>query len=50
MLQKSGPTNVRRYKVGVYFRGKRLAVGEGGSIQQSEMSAAENALNNSGKD
>lgn len=32
------------YRVAVYFRGRRLAVGNGHSIQEAEMSAATNAL------
>jgi len=48
VIQQSGPSNLRRYKVAVYFREKRLAIGEGGSIQQAEMNAAVEALENSG--
>ncbi|KAK2161647.1 hypothetical protein LSH36_112g01031 [Paralvinella palmiformis] len=46
VLQSTGPTNTRKYTVAVYFRGKRMAVGEGHSIQQAEMDAASNALQN----
>ncbi|KAK3088622.1 hypothetical protein FSP39_021413 [Pinctada imbricata] len=45
MIESIGPTNTRRYTVAVYFRGERLATGVGHSIQQAEMSAATNALN-----
>ncbi|XP_052221459.1 ribonuclease 3-like isoform X2 [Dreissena polymorpha] len=44
VINQSGPSNLRRYKVAVYFREKRLAIGEGGSIQQAEMDAANKAL------
>ncbi|KAK0420167.1 hypothetical protein QR680_014549 [Steinernema hermaphroditum] len=39
-----GPTNTRLYRVGVYFRGKRLADGSGHTIHVAQMNAAENAL------
>ncbi|KAM3717120.1 Ribonuclease [Dirofilaria immitis] len=39
-----GPTNTRVYKVAVYFRKKRLAVGCGHTMQLAQMRAAENAL------
>uniref|UniRef100_A0A158R4D2 Ribonuclease 3 n=1 Tax=Syphacia muris TaxID=451379 RepID=A0A158R4D2_9BILA len=39
-----GPTNTRLYKVAVYFRQKRLAVGFGHTMQIAQMHAAENAL------
>ncbi|KAL3985500.1 Ribonuclease-III-like family protein [Acanthocheilonema viteae] len=39
-----GPTNTRVYKVAVYFRKKRLAVGCGHTMQLAQMHAAENAL------
>ncbi|VDN05000.1 unnamed protein product [Thelazia callipaeda] len=39
-----GPTNTRVYKVAVYFRNKRLAVGCGHTMQLAQMHAAENAL------
>ncbi|KRY89681.1 Ribonuclease 3 [Trichinella pseudospiralis] len=39
-----GPTNTRVYRVAVYFRGERLATGEGHSVKQAEMNAAKNAL------
>nr|AEF32762.1 DROSHA [Ascaris suum] len=39
-----GPTNTRVYKVAVYFRKKRLAVGSGHTMQIAQMHAAENAL------
>ena len=44
VLELQGPTNTRKYIVGVYFRGERLATGSGGSIRQAEMDAANNAL------
>lgn len=44
MIESIGPTNTRRYKVAVYFKGERLATGTGHSIQQAEMSAACNSL------
>lgn len=45
MIEAFGPTNTRQYTVAVYFRNERLAKGRGHSIQQAEMSAARNALN-----
>lgn len=45
MIESIGPTNTRRYTVAVYFRDERLATGIGHSIQQAEMAAATNALN-----
>ncbi|CAH8523802.1 unnamed protein product [Schistosoma margrebowiei] len=44
VLEHSGPTNQRVYRVGVYFRGQRLATGEGRSVQQAQMEAAKKAL------
>jgi len=44
VLQSIGPTNTRRYRVAVYFRGERLATGIGPSIQRAEMNTAANAL------
>ena len=44
VLESTGPTNTRKYKVAVYFRGERLSAGIGHSIQQAEMDAASNAL------
>lgn len=44
MIESIGPTNTRRYKVAVYFKGERLATGTGHSIQQAEMAAAHNSL------
>ncbi|KAH8861658.1 Ribonuclease 3 [Schistosoma japonicum] len=43
-FQHSGPTNQRVYRVGVYFRGQRLATGQGRSVQQAQMEAAKKAL------
>lgn len=47
VVECTGPTNTRVYKVAVYFRGKRLADSTGHSIQQAEMEAAKKALENS---
>lgn len=47
VIECTGPTNTRVYKVAVYFRGKRLASSCGHSIQQAEMEAAKKALENS---
>lgn len=47
VIECMGPTNTRIYTVAVYFRGIRLAKATGHSIQQAEMNAAKNALNNS---
>lgn len=47
VIECTGPTNTRVYKVAVYFRGKRLASSSGHSIQQAEMEAAKKALENS---
>lgn len=47
VVEASGPTNTRVYKVAVYFRSKRLATATGSSIQQAEMNAAKQALENS---
>lgn len=44
VLEHSGPTNQRTYRVGVYFRGQRLATGQGRSVQQAQMEAAKKAL------
>lgn len=44
VIQCQGPTNTRVYTVAAYFRGDRLASGEGHSIQQAEMNAAKEAL------
>lgn len=47
VVESTGPTNTRVYKVAVYFRDKRLASCTGHSIQQAEMNAAKKALENS---
>ncbi|CAO1415592.1 unnamed protein product [Diamesa hyperborea] len=47
VVESTGPTNTRIYKVAVYFRDKRLASSTGHSIQQAEMNAAKKALENS---
>lgn len=47
VVESTGPTNTRVYKVAVYFRDKRLASSIGHSIQQAEMNAAKKALENS---
>jgi ribonuclease-3 len=44
VVESTGPTNTRVYKVAVYFRDKRLASSTGHSIQQAEMNAAKKAL------
>lgn len=36
VIECTGPTNTRTYKVAVYFRGKRLASSKGHSIQQGK--------------
>lgn len=46
VIESIGPTNTRVYTVAVYFRGKRLATSTGHSIQQAEMNAAKQALDN----
>lgn len=45
VIDTIGPTNTRVYNVAVYFKDSRLATGSGPSIQDAEMSAATNALN-----
>ncbi|XP_055541222.1 ribonuclease 3 [Wyeomyia smithii] len=47
VIECNGPTNTRVYTVAVYFRAKRLACANGHSIQQAEMNAAKQALENS---
>ncbi|KAJ9586902.1 hypothetical protein L9F63_019520, partial [Diploptera punctata] len=47
VIECKGPTNTRVYTVAVYFRGNRLAKASGHSIQQAEMNAAKEALDNS---
>ncbi|KAF6215586.1 hypothetical protein GE061_010342 [Apolygus lucorum] len=49
VIECMGPTNTRLYTVAVYFKGKRLAQATGHSIQQAEMNAAKEALENSQK-
>lgn len=49
VIECMGPTNTRLYTVAVYFKGKRLAQATGHSIQQAEMNAAKEALDNSQK-
>lgn len=44
VIECKGPTNGRTYTVAVYFKGKRLAVGQGHNIQQAEMNSATKAL------
>ncbi|KAJ8720232.1 hypothetical protein PYW07_012275 [Mythimna separata] len=44
VLGSTGPTNTRKYTVGVYFRGKRLAAARAHTIHEAEMNAAEKAL------
>ncbi|XP_074112731.1 ribonuclease 3 drosha [Cotesia typhae] len=47
VIECKGPTNTRVYTVAVYFQGKRLAKASGHSIQEAEMNAAKEALENS---
>lgn len=47
VIECKGPTNTRVYTVAVYFRNRRLAKATGHSIQQAEMNAAKQALENS---
>lgn len=47
VVESTGPTNTRVYKVAVYFRNRRLAFATGHSIQEAEMNSARNALENS---
>ncbi|XP_055859421.1 ribonuclease 3 [Episyrphus balteatus] len=47
VVESIGPTNTRIYTVAVYFRSKRLATATGHTIQQAEMNAAKQALENS---
>ncbi|ELT91975.1 hypothetical protein CAPTEDRAFT_165112 [Capitella teleta] len=49
VLEFTGPTNTRKYTVAVYFKRHRLAVGQGHSIQQAEMNAAQSALKQKSK-
>uniref|UniRef100_A0A5K3EYP8 RNase III domain-containing protein n=1 Tax=Mesocestoides corti TaxID=53468 RepID=A0A5K3EYP8_MESCO len=44
ILEYSGPSNERVYKVGVFFKDIQLAVGSGRSVQNAQMAAAKNAL------
>ena len=44
VIDTIGPTNTRVYNVAVYFKDRRLATGQGPSIQDAEMAAATNAL------
>lgn len=48
VTESLGPTNTRTYIVAVYFRSKRLATAQGHSIQEAEMNAAAEALEQSG--
>eukprot|EP00117_Sycon_ciliatum_P013204 scpid5641/ scgid13951/ Ribonuclease 3; Protein Drosha; Ribonuclease III len=43
-LEERGPSHKKIFTVGVFFRGKRIGVGSGHSIQAAEMEAAEDAL------
>ncbi|KAL1389173.1 hypothetical protein pipiens_001332 [Culex pipiens pipiens] len=47
VIECNGPTNTRVYTMAVYFRGKHLACSNGHSIQQAEINAAKQALENS---
>ncbi|CAI4222182.1 unnamed protein product [Auanema sp. JU1783] len=44
VISAEGPSNTRRYKVAVYFRERRLAVGEAGNMHSAEMDAAKRAI------
>ncbi|CAF1307302.1 unnamed protein product, partial [Didymodactylos carnosus] len=44
VLKSIGSSNNVQYKVGVYFRKQRLAIGNGRSIHDAEMASAKNAL------
>jgi ribonuclease-3 len=44
VLNIEGPVNKQIFTVGVYFRGKRLAVGTGSNSQKAGMEAAEKSL------
>ncbi|KAL1401857.1 hypothetical protein pipiens_006345, partial [Culex pipiens pipiens] len=47
VIECNGPTNTRVYTMAVYFRGKHLACSNGHSIQQAEINASKQALENS---
>ncbi|KAL1373501.1 hypothetical protein pipiens_018624 [Culex pipiens pipiens] len=47
VIECNGPTNTRVYTIAVYFRGKHLACSNGHNIQQAEINAAKQALENS---
>ncbi len=44
VLEESGPAHRRLFRMGVYFKGKLIASGEGPSKQEAEIAAAKNAL------
>ncbi|XP_033099122.1 ribonuclease 3-like isoform X2 [Anneissia japonica] len=46
VIQQTGPTNSRRYTVAVYFRNKRIGTGTASNVQDAQMAAAKNALEN----
>lgn len=46
VVRSEGPANKRIHTVAVMFRGRRLGIGSGGSIQEADMAAAEEALKN----
>ena len=49
VLGESGPAHERRFTMGVYFKDKLIAEGEGLSKQDAEIEAAKNALRKYGK-
>jgi ribonuclease-3 len=44
VLEESGPDHAKHFKVGVYLGEELVATGEGGSKQEAQVHAAENAL------
>ncbi|XP_077865341.1 ribonuclease 3-like [Saccoglossus kowalevskii] len=46
IVNQIGPSHSRKYTVAVYFKSERLAIGTWSSVQQAEMMAAKNALDN----
>ncbi|XP_077987013.1 ribonuclease 3-like [Glandiceps talaboti] len=46
IVNQIGPSHLRKYTVAVYFKNERLASGSWSSVQQAEMNAAKNALDN----
>lgn len=46
LLEVTGPAHKQKFKVGIYFKNKKIAEGEGYSKQKAEFSAAIKALEN----